>query len=166
MIDPRHLRDYVIIPVLQYCNLYSDAAVALLLGTAAIESNCGQYLRQFNRGPGRGIYQIEPETHDSLWKDYLVFRSDDLITKIRSLICPAFTELDQLEWNLGYSTALARVRYLPARPPLPAATDLAGQAQYWKDYYQRGGARGRPAADYVRCYDDFVLAPQQRVRVV
>lgn len=67
---PAHLRDLIIRPTLVEMGHYSPAAEALLLGTAAHESHGGRYLSQI-RGPARGIYQMEPATHDDLWRHYL-----------------------------------------------------------------------------------------------
>ena len=50
--------------------LYSEDAVDLLMMTAAAESNLGEYLRQIN-GPALGAFQMEPGTHDDIWKNYL-----------------------------------------------------------------------------------------------
>jgi hypothetical protein len=164
MIHPEHLRRYVIEPTLQRLGLDSEAAVMLLLGTAAVESRLGLWLRQLGGGPARGIYQMEPATHDSLWKEYLIYRTDDLAARIRTFAAPACPPVEQLEWNLAYATAMARVRYLVAPPALPAPTDFYGQAKYWKEWYQRGGEKGRSEGDYVRCVDDLILQVQRQRR--
>lgn len=49
--------------------LCSDAAVNLLLGTAAQESEFGKYIRQI-RGPALGVFQMEPATFDWLRDKY------------------------------------------------------------------------------------------------
>ena len=81
MIDPIHLKEYIIIPVLSKLDMYSESAANLLLGTAAIESDMGQFLRQIN-GPALGIYQMEPSTHLDIWQNYLQFR-EEMLKKVR-----------------------------------------------------------------------------------
>lgn len=41
------LKDLVIQPALEKIELYSPEAVALVLGTACVESQCGEFLRQY-----------------------------------------------------------------------------------------------------------------------
>ena len=57
--DPKQLKE-LIERVLRKVNLYSDAAVDLLMLTAAQESACGKYIRQLGNGPALGIFQMEP----------------------------------------------------------------------------------------------------------
>ncbi|HQO65941.1 MAG TPA: two-component regulator propeller domain-containing protein, partial [Spirochaetales bacterium] len=68
-----HLRDLIIRPTLVDMGHYSPEAEALLLGIAAQEARGGRYLAQL-RGPARGIYQMEPATHDDLWRHFLPSR--------------------------------------------------------------------------------------------
>jgi len=70
----KHLKDFVIIPVLDYLGLNSESAVNLILGTAC-ESDYGKYLRQINHSLDNnegafGIWQIELKTENAV-TDYL-----------------------------------------------------------------------------------------------
>ena len=56
------IKDLVIIPALEKIELYSPEAVTLMLGTACVESQCGEYLQQVPSGPALGIFQIEMAT--------------------------------------------------------------------------------------------------------
>ncbi len=104
-----------------------EAAINLLLGTAAQESHFGTYIEQIV-GPAKGIFQIEPKTaqwiEDSLPADFREwlkgYRDDEPIPWA-------------LEYRLDYSIACCRMRYLKVPAPIPA--DLSGQAAYWKKYY-------------------------------
>ena len=58
--------------VLSSIGLYSVEAVYLLLGTCAVESNFGTYLKQKN-GPALGVFQIEPSTLIDIWENYLYY---------------------------------------------------------------------------------------------
>ena len=57
------LREQVIAPALAKIDLFSPEAVALVLGTACVESQCGEYIKQMGKGPALGIFQIEPATY-------------------------------------------------------------------------------------------------------
>lgn len=152
-LDPRHLRDYVIRPVLHHLELWSPEAEVLLLGTAAQESHL-KWLRQHGLGPALGIYQCERATHDDLWRNYLGYQSE-LAAKVRQLISAEWSAAEQLIWNLGYATAIARVHYRRIRAPLPAAWDLAAQAAYWKRYYNTVHGKGT-VEEYVTNFGRYV----------
>lgn len=132
---PAHLRDLIIRPTLVEMGHYSPAAEALLLGTAAQESRGGRYLAQL-RGPARGIYQMEPRTHDDLWRHFLPSRRPLKALLLSWAHDPApYPSPDQMVYDLRYATAMARVHYLRVPAPLPAADDILGLATYYKKYY-------------------------------
>jgi len=164
MIEPRQLRDVVIVPTLIALEMYSDAAVALLLGTCAQESQMGRFLRQLGAGPARGIWQMEPATHDDLWDNYLAYQPE-LASKIRDLMSHGVFKSGEkaalhreLATNLAYACAMARVHYRRIKAPLPAADDIAGLAAYWKRFYNTPLGAGteeefrRNWAAYVEAY--------------
>ena len=158
MINPNHLKTEVIKPVLSYLDMYSEAAVNLVLGTAIQESNCGSYLKQLEGGPALGIYQCEPETHRSIWCDYLFFNktlgyliedyissavalwdNDDSENKVEEFINESFYELPG---NLYYATAICRAHYGRFKEPLPHEDDIVELGKYWKKYYNTISGKG------------------------
>lgn len=145
-INPDHLRR-LIITVLQAIDLHSEAAVALLLGTAAVESVHGRYIYQLAGGPARGIYQMEPATEQDIWGNYLKYRGNlaARITAVAGHPGPG----PWLAWDLAYQTAMARVHYLRVPEQLPATDDRVAQAAYWKRHYNTRQGRGH-VSDYLR----------------
>lgn len=143
-----HLKNLVIVPVLKRLEMYSDAAVNLLLGTAIQESR-GIYLKQLGGGPALGIYQMEPATHDSLWDNYLNRPNKKQIAdRVRTLELPDWypiNEAREMEGNLYYATAMCRIHYWQFAEPLPNATDISGMAFYWKRYYNTVEGAGTTA---------------------
>ena len=139
MIDIDHFRLHVVRATLIYMHMWSASAEELLVGTAVTESGL-RYLRQFNDGPARGLYQIEPATHDDITDRYLA-RHSDIRKRLYTLLAPIPSRIDQLVTNLAYATAIARVKYWMQSEPLPEANDYRGLAQYYKKYYNtRSGA--------------------------
>lgn len=114
---------------------YSEAAVELLLLTAAQETQLGRWIKQL-RGPARGIYQMEPETerHVLAW---VRKTHPALADKVAALNCPGDDKLPggdrDMIFNLAYQTAMARVNYL--RFPGEIPTDMADQAIYYKRHW-------------------------------
>ncbi len=142
MLDPEQFLAYVVRPSLESIDLWSEAAERLLLGTALTESGL-TWLRQRGGGPGRGLFQIEPATHVDIWRNYLAFRPMLALRVAR--LAGALPRRDQLIWNLGYATAIARLVYYRVPAPLPRAHDLEGLARYWKAHFNTPRGKGAPA---------------------
>ena len=134
MLDPKDFRKYVIRPTLTHLELWSQAAEVLLLGTVLTESGL-RYLKQKGNGPALGLYQIEPVTHEDIWRSYLDKRKNrKLKANVTWLTSRAPLE-EQLINNLSYATAISRVIYWRKPEQLPEAYDLEGLAKYWKVHY-------------------------------
>lgn len=149
-IDAKQLKLYVIVPTLARLGLYSDAAVNLLLGTCAQESQMGTYLKQIN-GPALGIYQVEPATHKDIFDNYLKYKPDLL-----GIVLSLGTYNDNsLITNLAYATAVARIKYLRAPDKLPDDNDVTGLANYWKKYYNTPLGAGQPQ-EFINNYRKYI----------
>lgn len=85
----------------------------LLLGTAAQESNfLNIYRDQAGGGPGRGLFQIELDTHDDLWDSYFsVSTVRGNLIKENYLQGEEPTEYD-LKYNDRYGAAIALNYYV------------------------------------------------------
>ena len=155
MINPEHLSKYVIVPTLIEINAYSEDAVNLLLLTAAQESHMGLWLHQKGGGPALGIYQMEPATHDDIWKNYLVYHEGVRTDAINRMVMGYDSkELPTcMIGNLNYATAMARCLYL--RKPGKIPSDVEGWAHYWKQHYNTPLGKGT-VEEAVFNYDRFV----------
>lgn len=139
VIDPRQLRDLVILPVLQaLADTELHAATELMLGTAMQETHCGDYLAQVGGGPALGLWQMEPATEADLWTNYLKFRPA-LGGTVRSFVMLGMPRVNQLVGNAYYACAMARVLYMRAPGALPPAGNPAAQAAYYVHHYNAGG---------------------------
>lgn len=140
MINRWQFCEHIIKPTLQYMNLYSLDAEKLLLHTAYIESRL-TFLKQVG-GPALGVYQIEPATHDDIFKNYINFRTElrDMMREIETRDFPSGHQA--LIGNLYYATAIARIHYLRVPHPLPKWDDIIAQAEYWKTFYNTPLGRG------------------------
>lgn len=126
-------------PVLQ-----TPSAVELLLGTAAVESDFGTYLRQLGGGPALGAFQMEPKTFNWLRKMYQQHYPE-----------LAYRNFIELEWNLRLAIIMARLRYRIVKDPLPSENDIAAMAAYWKLWYNTMKGKGA-VTDFVRKYMEYV----------
>jgi hypothetical protein len=130
-LDREQFVDLIIDPILDALQLNSLAARELLLGTALQESGL-KYLAQLGNGPARGIFQMEPATHDDIWKNFLAYKPD-LANRLQGTAIKQSAEM--MVGNMWYAAGMCRIHYYRVKAPLPAAGDLYGQAGYWKEYY-------------------------------
>ena len=141
--NPQQLLDYIIKPTHQYMggNYESKSANFLSLCTAAIESNCGEYIKQIN-GPALGIWQMEPDTHDDIWQfcdAFLVRDFEHLIERLASESANDSNLIDLIVCP-SYACAIARLKYSMDPNPLPEYTgdseiDLPAFYDYYKLVY-------------------------------
>ena len=139
--DIQQLRDLVVGPALEIIGLGGTAAEELMIGTILQESGGGHWLHQLGSGPAIGICQMEPATHDDIWKNYLRFHSD-LAAKLQNLTIAAHVgemPASEMAGNLYYAVAMARLVYARVPEPLPPAGDLAAQATYYKQHHNTAG---------------------------
>ena len=131
--DIRQFRDYIVVPALNHINLYSLKAEQIVMATAMAESNLF-FVQQVGRGPARSFFQMEPATHDDIWKNYLS-RRPQLLNDLKGLTMRDMDLHEQLHGNLFYGAAMCRIFYLRFKKPLPEENDWRGMAEYWKKYY-------------------------------
>lgn len=153
MIDPKQLQTHVVIPI---CTLLTpwnvEQATELLMGTCFQESECCLDIHQLGAGPALGGWQMEPETEELVWN--WVQKNPMFKSKIEGLVIPGLDRTKQLIGNLYYSCGMARMLYASISDPLPPASDLNGQAAYYKQYYNtpKGAAT---TAEYIANWHKF-----------
>lgn len=142
---------------LEEIGLYSPEAVNLIMGTIAQESHLAKYIEQI-KGPADGICQMEPATHNDIWKHFLKYKPE-LIKKLDKISATdEFTEneipdSEEMVWNMKYAIAMCRVHYLRKKGAIPFS--LQGQAEYWKKHYNTHLGAGT-VEEYLKNYQRFV----------
>nr|AKN36025.1 hypothetical protein [Vibrio splendidus]AKN37298.1 hypothetical protein [Aliivibrio fischeri]AKN38763.1 hypothetical protein [Enterovibrio norvegicus]AKN39152.1 hypothetical protein [Vibrio kanaloae]AKN40762.1 hypothetical protein [Vibrio tasmaniensis] len=145
----QQLLDYAVKPGNKLLGMDSLSAQQLMIGTAAVESN-GEFLAQYPSAIARGLWQMEPNTHKDIWKNYLAYRDSYRETAGDLLSGREFDYLTHtdgsdeafdmiaehsLTTNLLYQAVMCRIHYLRVSAPLPPANDINALAAYWKQYY-------------------------------
>ncbi|GBQ20474.1 hypothetical protein AA12717_0584 [Gluconacetobacter sacchari DSM 12717] len=156
-IDPSDLKWRVVAPVLDRLGLGGPAAVNLLTGTALVESRAAR-LVQGGGGPALGVWQMEPATHDALWRMLDGAAHADLQTRVRRMTCSDIPRARQLIGNLRYGCAMARVKYVFDPAPLPDEKDTEGLCAYWKRVYNSALGAGRVDSVHVAAFAMAVAA--------
>src|SRR5690349_10311692 len=135
----------VIRPALEAIKLWSPGAEALLLGTAAQESQF-TYLHQLGKGPAVGLFQMEPATYadhmhwlettpskHALWVNLMTLASRGQGGR---------PDPFELSWNLRFAAALCRIHYYRTPCIVPDPADVNGLAKVWKQYYNTPAGAG------------------------
>lgn len=118
--------------VLSKCNMtINEDIINMLIGTACVESNCGEYLYQLN-GPAYGIFQMEPNTAKDIINNF-INNKPQLKYCHDMLYLKGLTLEENLCYNIAYQIFMCRVFYLRFKEKIPSTLDE--QAKYWKKYY-------------------------------
>ncbi|WP_438967004.1 hypothetical protein [Flavobacterium sp.] len=154
MISTQDLKEIVIKPALKIVRMgdNTESAINLLLGTCAVESDMGTYLRQKGDGPALGIYQMEKNTHDDIWGNWIEFRWQ-IFGRLK--FYGFIKEYERLGTDLMYSTIMARIHYYRIKESLPKKDDIEGMARYWKKYYNTKQGKGS-VEDFLYKYNKYV----------
>ena len=123
--------------------MYKPEAVTLLCMIAAHESLAGKFRRQIGSGLALGLYQIEPETHDSIWDN------SDTIHEVAAAL-GIERNAHRLEKDDFYSTFVARHYLAMDVNKLPK--DIESMAEYCKSYWNRTG-KATPS----KYMDDYLI---------
>ena len=130
----------------------SNNAVELLMGTWAVESNGGHFLKQEDRGPARSAWQIEHPTFNDIinrvhkhFKDVLSNTIDKEINE---------SDFPKIELNHKLAAQICRLKYELCPGEIPDNT--IGRANYWKKYYNTPLGAGT-VDKYIAKYNTYAL---------
>jgi hypothetical protein len=134
--NSQQLLDHIITPTLKYMggNYDSLDARMLLLSTAAIESNCGYYIKQVG-GPALGIWQMEPATHCDIHLECDALNDELFMSSVMELSVEAVRGDDDLIVSPMYACAMARLKYAMDPKRLPSYNDKHKIYDYYKRIY-------------------------------
>jgi hypothetical protein len=135
--NSQQLHDLIIEPTLKYMggNYNSKDARFLLLCTAAIESKCGYYIKQI-KGPALSPWQLEPKTHDDIWRYCDALKCGETSVFVNSLkLDEPFSPHTNLVVSPMYACAMARLKYSMDSEPLPKYDNFRTVYDYYKRIY-------------------------------
>jgi len=134
MLKADQLRELIIKPALSDLVMLSDNAVELLVFTCAVESLGGTYLKQI-KGPALGIYQMEPNTYNDIWQNFIMHKQSLAMILAINFNCLSMPDEYRIIYDLRFATAMARIHYARVVTPLPAAKDINVIWEYYKEHY-------------------------------
>lgn len=148
---PEELRDHIITPTLKKMDLWSRDADRLVLGTGIQESHLIR-IKQMNNGPARSFYQMEPDTLEDIYENFLKYRAD-LKRKLDQFLIPGMSREDNLTGNLWYATAACRMHYYRVPEAIPNSHE--GLAIYWKQNYNTIEGKGT-VEEFIKNTQNFI----------
>lgn len=166
-INKNNLENLIIRPTLQEMGekFYSENAVQLLLMTCAAETQMGTYLRQGlkylddGKARARGIYQMEPATHDDVKHrfDWNSIVQDEYFISLYGKQYFMECDKDVLIFDLKYATIMARAKYYLIPEKLPDIDDTEGMAHYYSKYWYAGKYYEDRKEKAIRAYNKYVV---------
>ena len=140
-----------ILDTLEYCGMTcSDNVVNMIIETACVESNCGEYIKQI-KGPACSIFQIEPNTAKDIIQNYIV-KNKPRLQNFNRLYNANLTLEQNLCTNLMFAIFMCRCFYLRIKEPIPSTVEL--RAKYWKKYYNTNLGKGT-VEKYIKAVDKY-----------
>ena len=134
MLNYTQLTELIIKPTLIDLVEFSENALTLMVFTCAVESQGGYYLKQI-KGPALGIYQMEPETYNDIWQNYIKHNGSLLMRLLSNFEVNFMPNEDRLIYDLRYATAMTRIHYLRVSCAIPDKKDLHAIYSYYKQHY-------------------------------
>lgn len=167
--------------LLKEFGMYSESAEKLVCMTAAHESGIFKYRRQLGVNPdgnvgGFGLGQVELNTENDLYQNYIKYRSG-ILHNIMSSYFPeciylniSTTEFIEtkyyqkkreiLRYCDEYNALMIRLCYRRQAEALPQPDDEVGLARYWKKYYNTELGKGTVE----KFLKDWDIAQQQEFK--
>jgi hypothetical protein len=156
MLNINQFRELIVKSSLNDLLLYSKDAEELMIFTCAVESDGGTYIRQI-KGPALGIYQMEPQTHNDIWMNYIYGHGALSMRLFANFDISNRPDESRMIYDMRYSTAMARIHYLRVKDSLPPCHNVEAIWEYYKKYYNtvKGAAQ---KDESIKKYHDFVLS--------
>lgn len=158
--DIKQLLEHIVKPTLTELGLYSLAAERLVMGTITQESDA-TYIKQLGNGPALGLAQMEPATHDDIWRNFLKYKpalSERVLrlASLGSIQANATPHSNQLITNLAYAVAMCRIHYYRRPEALPEADNIEALGQYWKEHYNTHKGKGT-VSEFIEHFPNEIL---------
>ena len=138
MIDLAQWKSYVVLPSLAILGAINPKmsapwAINQLVGTTK-ESAGLTYLYQVPSGPAIGPYQMEPDTYDDIWRNWLAFNQNYAALILKQQPRAGVGQAGLMFTDMQHATIMARLCYWRSTLPAPANTPIA-LATYHKVVY-------------------------------
>lgn len=156
-IDCYQLKEVIVKPALAAIGLYSDDAVALMMGTCAQETALGTYIVQKGIGyeGGIGIYQLQAPSYYDVWENKIQ-PYPNIRAKIKLYLgYEARPPIHRIAADLSLATIMTRFYYSRVIEPIPNRFNIEALGQYWKKYWNTEKGKGT-VQQFIDNYKQYV----------
>ena len=154
MFNVLQFRELIVKSTLTDLMLYSEVAEELLIFTCAVESDGGTYLKQ-TVGRALGIYQMEPETYNDIWQNYINNNGSLSLRILSNFNVSRMPFEDRMIYDLRFATLMARIHYYRAIEPLPNSINEDTLWEYYKRHYNTVLGKATKE-ESIKKYHDFI----------
>lgn len=123
--------------------LNTSARAQLVLGIGNKETQY-RFLRQIGGGPALSPWQMEPDTHDDMWRNFIRYRPELQNAALR-LLAGATPDARLLTTRMDYAALMAALHVYRSPASLPAYGNAVAQATFWKDNFNTKLGKGTVA---------------------
>mgnify|MGYP003365417421 CR=1 FL=1 len=152
----------VILPVLDALALPGDpvARRQLMAGIGNVET--GYRTRRQANGPALGYWQVEPRTHDDLWRNWLGNRLT-LAHIARGYLPSQYSaspigHASAMVLSDSYGLCIAALVFFRSDEPLPARDDPVAQCRAWKRAYNTAAGAGAVDPSHIAAFQAAISA--------
>ena len=157
------VKELIVTPVLNKLSFScTPESVELMLMTMGHESLGGEFIEQVGGGPALGVYQMEVNTYEDIWDNYLRYNGP-LAQDVYSVLGHTNAKSYMMVGNLYFATVMARMHYRRVREAIPAREDfgtentwLRALASYAKIYYNTYLGKATPQ-EYLDDYLNWMV---------
>tara|TARA_R100000278_G_scaffold2675_2_gene5207 strand:+ start:22367 stop:22825 length:459 start_codon:yes stop_codon:yes gene_type:complete len=119
---------------------YSKEAMELVFETGNAETGY-RHLEQMGNGPAKSFWQIEINTINDNWENYISYRKP-LIEQLYKLGYIEDDPVFSVTSNIAVAIAMCRIYYYRQPGAIPKTPE--GRANYWKKFFNTEGGKGTP----------------------
>ena len=128
--------------------IHSPKAIALLFGTACVESDL-KYRKSFSKtSTDSGLFQMNKPNYNDIYKNYVAHRP--WLAKAIVEVCGEGRVFEDIKTNDVYATVMARIHYMRVSETIPSTVE--GMAKYWKKYYNTHLGKGKESKFVTKWY--------------
>ncbi|ACI52185.1 conserved hypothetical protein [Gluconacetobacter diazotrophicus PA1 5] len=161
MISPlADIKRNIVAPVVLDLDIPGDEFARIQLMTGIGNAETGYRTRRQVDGPALGFWQVEPATHDDLWRNWLAYRP--ALAEVARTYLPAQFEdrLDAQALVLSdrYAACIAALVFYRSPVPLPARGNARAQCAAWKQAYNTAAGAGAVDLQHIALFQAAINA--------
>lgn len=151
----------IVMPVVAALALPGDATarIQLMTGIGNVET-AYRTRRQYGGGPALGFWQVEPRTHDDIWRNFLSGRPAlaEVARRYLPAACGGVPMAEAMTESDIYAACMASLVFYRSPAGLPVRDNARAQCAAWKQAYNTAAGAGRVDATHIAAFQAAISA--------